>query len=65
VNGASLHTVIRVDNRDRATSDSITTSTAECADNRGVVLITVDGGGHEWPSFATAALWQFFATHAR
>jgi polyhydroxybutyrate depolymerase len=45
------------------TSGAITTSTAGCADNRGVVLVTVDGGGHRWPSFATQALWQFFATH--
>jgi polyhydroxybutyrate depolymerase len=26
-------------------------------------LMTVDGGGHEWPSFATQALWTFFAVH--
>jgi polyhydroxybutyrate depolymerase len=43
----------------------VTTSTARCADNRGVVLITVDGGGHEWPDFATRTLWEFFAAHAR
>jgi polyhydroxybutyrate depolymerase len=47
------------------TSGSITTSTAGCADNRSVVLITVDGGGHQWPSFATQKLWQFFAAHPR
>lgn len=40
-----------------------TTSTAACADHRGVVLITVDGGGHDWPAFATQAIWQFFAAH--
>ena len=45
------------------TSGPVTTSTAGCADNRGVVLVTVDGGGHEWPSFATQELWQFFAAH--
>jgi polyhydroxybutyrate depolymerase len=45
------------------TSDSVTTSTAGCADNRSVVLITVDGGGHQWPRFATRMLWQFFAAH--
>ena len=45
------------------TSGPVTTSTAGCADNRGVVLITVDGGGHEWPPFATQALWQFFTAH--
>jgi polyhydroxybutyrate depolymerase len=47
------------------TSGPVSTSTAACADNRGVVLITVDGGGHEWPGFATQALWQFFAAHPR
>jgi polyhydroxybutyrate depolymerase len=26
-------------------------------------LITVDGGGHEWPAFATQRLWDFFAAH--
>jgi polyhydroxybutyrate depolymerase len=46
-------------------SGAVTTSTAACADNRGVVLITVDGGGHEWPRFATQTLWQFFAAHSR
>jgi polyhydroxybutyrate depolymerase len=45
------------------TDGAITTSTAHCPDGRDVVLITVDGGGHEWPSFATQALWQFFAAH--
>ena len=45
------------------TSGSITTSTAGCADNRSVVLITIDGGGHHWSDFATAKLWQFFVAH--
>ena len=36
---------------------------ADCPEGRNVVLMTVDGGGHEWPSFATQALWQFFAAH--
>ena len=43
---------------------TLTTSTANCQGNRSVVLMTVDGGGHEWPSFATQKLWQFFAVHA-
>lgn len=42
---------------------AVTTSTANCADGRNVVLMTVDGGGHEWPSFATQTLWTFFAAH--
>lgn len=45
------------------TSGPITTSTAGCADNRSVVLVTVDAGGHDWPSFASEKLWQFFAAH--
>jgi polyhydroxybutyrate depolymerase len=47
------------------TSGSVTTSTAGCADNRSVVLITIDGGGHHWPDFTTQKLWQFFAVHPR
>ncbi|SPM28892.1 Poly(3-hydroxybutyrate) depolymerase, partial [Mycobacterium terramassiliense] len=46
-------------------SGPVTTSTAGCAGGRAVVLVTVDGGGHEWPPFASQALWQFFAAHAR
>jgi polyhydroxybutyrate depolymerase len=46
------------------TDGPVTNSTAGCADNRSVVLITVDGGGHEWPTFATQTLWRFFAAHA-
>ena len=41
------------------TDGAVTTSSADCADGRSVVLKTVAGGGHEWPAFATAALWQF------
>lgn len=48
-----------------AVDGAATTSAADCADGRGVVLTTVAGGGHEWPPFATAALWQFFAEHPR
>lgn len=47
------------------TSGTVTTSTAGCADNRNVVLITVKEGGHQWPAFATQSLWQFFAAHPR
>ena len=45
------------------TKGSVTTSAAGCADNRSVMLISVDGGGHQWPPFATQTLWQFFAAH--
>jgi polyhydroxybutyrate depolymerase len=47
------------------TSGPVTTSTAGCAQGRSVVLVTVAGGGHEWPPFASQALWQFFAAHSR
>jgi polyhydroxybutyrate depolymerase len=45
------------------TDGQVTTSTAECADGRGVALVTVADGGHQWPGFATAKLWAFFAAH--
>jgi polyhydroxybutyrate depolymerase len=56
----------------------VTTSTAACADNRSVVLITIEGSRHGWPGGttaleqadpmshalnATATIWQFFAAH--
>jgi polyhydroxybutyrate depolymerase len=48
------------------TSGRVTTSTAECADNRSVVLVTIDGGGHvDWPFSFTQKLWEFFAAHSR
>jgi polyhydroxybutyrate depolymerase len=47
------------------TSGALTTSSADCPDGRSVVLITVDGGGHQWPPFATQTLWRFFAAHPR
>jgi polyhydroxybutyrate depolymerase len=60
------------------TDGPLTTSTATCPDNRGVVLITIDGGGHQWPGGTTflerqdptsralnttSTVWQFFAAH--
>ncbi|MBO0866550.1 MAG: polyhydroxybutyrate depolymerase [Mycobacterium sp.] len=63
---------------DVTTNAPVTTSTAACAGNRSVVLITVDGGRHEWPGGttflerrdpashalnATQTIWQFFAAH--
>ena len=42
---------------------SVTTSAADCPGGRSVELVTVAGGGHEWPSFATRMLWDFFAAH--
>lgn len=70
INGPSLpdvnafwRNVDRCDAPSGTTSGGATTSTAACADNRSVVLVTIDGGGHQWPPFATQALWQFFAAH--
>lgn len=36
-----------------------------CVDGTEVVLVQIDGGGHVWPSDASAASAQFFASHAR
>nr|WP_246540997.1 PHB depolymerase family esterase [Mycobacterium spongiae] len=48
-----------------ATTDGlVTTSRATCPDNRSVALVTVDGAGHQWPSFATQMLWQFFSANS-
>lgn len=44
---------------------ALTTSTAQCPAGRSVELVTVAGGGHEWPSFATTMIWDFFAAHPR
>ncbi|WP_328351502.1 polyhydroxybutyrate depolymerase [Mycobacterium sp. NBC_00419] len=44
---------------------ALTTSAADCPDRRSVELITVAGGGHEWPAFATQMIWDFFAAHPR
>lgn len=41
----------------------LTTSMADCPEGRNVELITVAGGGHDWPSFATQRMWDFFASH--
>ena len=64
--------------QDVTTNAPVTTSTAACADNRSVVLITIEGGRHEWPGGTTAleradptshalnatqTIWQFFAAH--
>jgi polyhydroxybutyrate depolymerase len=42
-----------------------TTSTATCADNREVVLITNADGGHAWPTGFESGLWKFFARHSK
>ena len=41
----------------------LTTSVASCPSGRSVELITVAGGEHDWPSFATEKMWDFFAAH--
>jgi polyhydroxybutyrate depolymerase len=60
------------------TDGPVTTSSADCADGRGVTLITIDGAGHQWPGGqtvrggadppspalnATSVIWTFFANH--
>jgi polyhydroxybutyrate depolymerase len=63
---------------DITTNAPVTTSIAACADNRSVVLITIEGARHQWPGGstllegadptshalnATQTIWQFFADH--
>jgi polyhydroxybutyrate depolymerase len=48
-----------------ATDGQVTTSTAGCVDGRSVALVTIADGGHHWPDFAAAKLWEFFAGHHR
>jgi polyhydroxybutyrate depolymerase len=47
------------------TEGQVTTSTAGCAAGRSVALVTVADGGHHWPDFAAAKLWEFFDGHHR
>jgi polyhydroxybutyrate depolymerase len=47
------------------TDGGVSTATAICPGTRSVVLSTVDGGGHDWPAFATSALWRFFSEHSQ
>ncbi|BBX57441.1 Esterase PHB depolymerase [Mycobacterium shottsii] len=46
-------------------SGLVATSVASCANNRSVVLVSIDDGGHQWPLAATEMLWEFFALHPR
>ncbi|MGB6209812.1 MAG: polyhydroxybutyrate depolymerase, partial [Mycobacterium sp.] len=70
--------VDQCDPPDVKTTALVTTSTAACAEHRGVELVTVEGGRHQWPGGttflerlgprnalnATQTIWQFFAAHA-
>jgi polyhydroxybutyrate depolymerase len=61
------------------TERSVTTSVATCPGGRAVELVTVAGGGHEWPGApklgsdtatasglsATDTIWRFFASHPK
>lgn len=61
-----------------STDGPVSTSSAVCADGRGVTLIVIDGAGHQWPGGqtvrggadppspalnATSVIWSFFANH--
>lgn len=48
-----------------STDGPLTSTSADCPAGRSVELITVTGGGHDWPDFATETLWRFFAAHPR
>ncbi len=55
---------------DRSQRGPVTTAHAECAGNREVTLVTIEGEGHTWPGHAgstapwdaTTELWRFFRT---
>jgi poly(3-hydroxybutyrate) depolymerase len=48
------------------TDGTITATThAGCFANNDVVLISIAGGGHNWPSIGTDAAWSFFSKHSR
>jgi polyhydroxybutyrate depolymerase len=58
------------------TAGSVTTSLASCPGGRAVELVTIAGGGHEWPGGARAktaasdlnatdTIWRFFASHPK
>jgi polyhydroxybutyrate depolymerase len=55
----------RCDPPTEATDANLTISTAGCPNGRAVELVTVNDGGHAWPSFATSMIWEFFAAHPR
>ncbi|MCS3878849.1 polyhydroxybutyrate depolymerase [Gordonia amarae] len=47
---------------------TVTTSSAQCPGGREVRLVSLAGGGHDWPTspyHATAEIWRFFAAHPR
>lgn len=46
-------------------SGLVATSVASCANNRSVVLVSIDDGGHQWPLAAIEMLWEFFALQPR
>ena len=56
---------------ERSRQGPVVTTRAECAGDREVTLVTIDGEGHTWPGQAgstspwdaTTELWQFFRSH--
>lgn len=55
----------RCDPPTEAIDGNLTVSTAGCPNGRAVELVTIAGGGHDWPPFATSMIWDFFAAHPR
>jgi polyhydroxybutyrate depolymerase len=63
---ARWRSVDRCDEPKVTVAGPVTRSLASCPDGRAVELVTVDGGGHEWPDTpidATHEIWTFFASH--
>jgi polyhydroxybutyrate depolymerase len=36
-----------------------------CHDGADVALVTIEGGGHEWPENGSERIWKFFAAHPK
>jgi len=55
--------VARCDPPTSSMDGTVTTSASDCPGGVTVELITIAGGGHEWPATATDTIWRFFAAH--
>jgi polyhydroxybutyrate depolymerase len=66
---ASWRTVDRCAPAAGTTTGVVTTELATCPAGRAVELVTVAGGGHQWPKGhtldATQVIWAFFVAHPR
>lgn len=64
MHGTSDH-AIAYDGPSSSTTDANVTTTeyGGCRANSDVVLVSIEGGEHVWPRFATHTIWSFFEQH--